>query len=400
MGMLDPEKLNSPEHRRAVDEELGRQLVERITPPLITGQVVACAMFSALYDAVDRTKLVIWFSAMTLLTLLRLAINLRWKRADAGPLDRKRLRIYELSTVFSGALWGSLILLHNPQNDLFLQLLVLVVVVAMPVAAVSSNAIRISVFHAFSVPIYGFLLYWTLFVSTQTEVYFALVTLAFALLLSSTAVSYHRHLRDSVSGRLINQVLVRELKETNSKLEELAYLDPLTHLGNRRLFERTAQRAVKRLEDDAHALALILIDIDKFKSVNDTYGHEAGDQLLIEIAGRINHWLSPTDDCVDSEVARLGGDEFVLLRRFAPDPLSIENEIARLVSALVEPMPLANTRFTPSVSIGVAFTHQHVEDVRSLLREADHAMYQAKKRSDQRFVIVNLDAMNETTRPD
>lgn len=393
MGMLDSEELNSPEHRRAVDEELNRQLVEHITPPLVTGQVVACTIFSALYDAVDRTQLAMWFSAITLLTILRLAVNLRWKGADAAPLDRKRLRLYELSTVLSGILWGSLILLHDPKNDLFLQLLILVVVVAMPVAAVSSNAIRISVFHAFSVPIYGFILYWTLFISTQAESYFALVTLAFALLLSSTAVRYHRHLRDSVSGRLMNQVLVRELEETNIKLQELAYLDPLTQLGNRRLFERTALRALKRLEDDAHVLALLLIDIDRFKSVNDTYGHEAGDQLLIEIARRINASLSPTDDdCVDSEVARLGGDEFVLLRRFPPDSSMIEARIAQLVSALIEPMPLANTIFTPSVSVGAAVAHQHVEDVRSLLREADRAMYQAKKRTDRRFVIVDLDA--------
>jgi diguanylate cyclase (GGDEF)-like protein len=397
--MLDPEKQDSPEHRRAVDQELSRQLLENITSPLITAQLVACAMLSALYDSADRQKLVLWFSAVTLLTLFRLALTLRWRRSEFPSLDRGRLRFYELTTVLSGTLWGSLILLHDPREDLFLQLLLLVVVVAMPVAAVSSSAIRIGVFHAFSVPIYGFLLYWTLFISTQAESYFALVTLAFAVLLSSTAVSYHRHLRNSVSGRLLNQALVRELKESNTKLEELAYLDPLTRLGNRRLFDHTAQRALQRLEDNRHALALLLIDIDKFKSVNDSFGHEAGDHLLVEIAGRIVASLSPAgDEAVDSEVARLGGDEFVVLRRLDPDPVLLEAEIAAFAEALTEPMQLADTEFRPSVSIGVAVADRHVEDVRFLLRKADHAMYQAKKRTDQRFVIVNHEVSDESTR--
>jgi len=166
--------------------------------------------------------------------------------------------------------------------------------------------------------------------------------------------------------------LAGELLAEQAKLEHLALHDPLTGLANRALFKQNLEQAV--LTPEA-GLGLLFVDLDDFKSVNDTLGHDAGDQLLTEVAGRLTRAVRSGDT-----VARLGGDEFVILR----GGLTAEGELPPLVervqAALLRPFAIGGHAVHTSGSVGVAYTDGD-KTAEELLAEADAAMYAAKART-------------------
>lgn len=150
--------------------------------------------------------------------------------------------------------------------------------------------------------------------------------------------------------------------------------DPLTGLPNRAWLLERVWRALDNAERASHRAALILIDLDSFRSVNDTLGHLAGDQLLVQIAGRLRSTLPN-----GAEAARLGGDEFAVLLP-AADSVTHAQRIARkLVSAINSPLDLDGLTLVLEASAGVSVFPEHASDAQGLLRRADVAMYQAKR---------------------
>jgi diguanylate cyclase (GGDEF)-like protein len=155
----------------------------------------------------------------------------------------------------------------------------------------------------------------------------------------------------------------------------MAQHDQLTGLPNRALFSDRLQRAIVNSVRDKTALALMFIDLDRFKPVNDTYGHIVGDLLLQDVARRMLECLRDSDT-----VARIGGDEFVLLLRDAsaiPDTLTVAEKIR---SGLDRPFVLQGHTLQISCSIGVAQFPEHGQDDITLAKNADVAMYRAKER--------------------
>ena len=157
--------------------------------------------------------------------------------------------------------------------------------------------------------------------------------------------------------------------------------DPLTRLPNRGLFYETLTTLFESAKGENKSLALILLDLDKFKPVNDTYGHDAGDTLLREVAARIKEVVGTS-----GVPARLGGDEFVVL---LPD-LSGEKEVhtiaQKLLFSIKQPFLLGATTVFIDSSIGISFLEKKTSGPRALLKNADRAMYQAKKTGRGRYV--------------
>ncbi|UTH73833.1 bifunctional diguanylate cyclase/phosphodiesterase [Chromobacterium sp. IIBBL 290-4] len=179
----------------------------------------------------------------------------------------------------------------------------------------------------------------------------------------------------------------RELSEANARLEDevierrraeetldrLAHHDPLTGLPNRLMFQQQLAEALSRAAQRPHGLALLFIDLDRFKDVNDTLGHYAGDQLLTSVAARFSAHVRPAD-----LLARLGGDEFIcLLDKLASrdDASSVAN---KLLALFEQPFLLNGNEIYLSASVGISFAAQDGMDADTLLRAADLAMYQAK----------------------
>jgi diguanylate cyclase (GGDEF)-like protein/PAS domain S-box-containing protein len=167
-------------------------------------------------------------------------------------------------------------------------------------------------------------------------------------------------------------------------LERQAMHDPLTKLPNRMLLMDRAHQAMTRLQRSDGVLAMLFIDLDKFKAVNDNLGHDAGDRLLISVSERLAELMRDSDT-----VARLGGDEFVIL---AEELESDEEAMAlagRVLDALEEPFPLGAAEVAMLASVGVAISHDPETDPEAMLREADLAMYKAKGAGGRRLELFD-----------
>ncbi|MBD8524214.1 diguanylate cyclase [Pseudoxanthomonas sp. CAU 1598] len=198
--------------------------------------------------------------------------------------------------------------------------------------------------------------------------------------------------------RLMAKMVVGTLQsvELSAKLTTMAFHDPLTGLANRQLLEDRLSGAVARVRRHGQCLSLLLLDLDDFKSVNDRFGHEAGDQLLKQAGARLLALVRDADT-----VARLGGDEFVTVLEGA-SAQQAEVIVQRTREAFEAPFEIAGHRLTVRPSIGLACSQPPHAAIDSLLREADMAMYRAKAgkkapaqdaagAASKQFDLVNLD---------
>jgi len=183
-------------------------------------------------------------------------------------------------------------------------------------------------------------------------------------------------LRDE-AGNVINYLGlfsdITESKQHQQALEVLAHFDPLTQLPNRALFADRFAQAIAHSKRAELLLAICYMDLDGFKQVNDNFGHETGDQLLVEVAKRIRQNLREGDT-----VCRLGGDEFALLFENLQSVQQCEDALSRIHHAMAEPFQLQTHQIRIAASSGVTIYPLDREDPDILLRHADQAMYQAK----------------------
>lgn len=152
--------------------------------------------------------------------------------------------------------------------------------------------------------------------------------------------------------------------------------DPLTGLGNRMLLQARLEHALNQAQRSGHSLALLYLDLDGFKQINDRHGHAVGDEVLRLAAQRLRNCLRETDT-----VARLGGDEFVVMLENIEDGGDIEAVCDKLAACLGQPYPVGGLTLALSVSIGVSRYPEHADDPAGLLQHADADMYKAKRGS-------------------
>ena len=172
-----------------------------------------------------------------------------------------------------------------------------------------------------------------------------------------------------------------ERRELEEQLSHQAFHDPLTGLANRALLADRIGHALARISRTGRDLAVLFVDLDDFKSVNDTLGHAPGDALLLEVSRRITSCVRPGDT-----VARLGGDEFAVLMEEADEPLAVA-VAERLQAALHTPFPLGDAEICVTASVGIARSGADTVSEAELLRNADVAMYQAKDSGKARYTV-------------
>jgi len=171
-----------------------------------------------------------------------------------------------------------------------------------------------------------------------------------------------------------------ELERARDHLHHLAHHDPLTDLPNRLLFADRLQQAVLRARRRRRGLALMFIDVDRFKFINDSLGHPAGDDFLRELARRIRDAVRAVDT-----VARVGGDEFTVILERVDRPEQADDVAAKIRAALREPVALGEHRVEVSCSIGIALFPAHAQSPEALVRCADAAMFAAKEQGRDRI---------------
>ena len=197
-----------------------------------------------------------------------------------------------------------------------------------------------------------------------------------------------------ISGANLRRVIryAVERKQTETQVERLVHYDQLTGLPNRALLSELTRNAIKRADRQQAGVATLLLDLDRFKEVNDTISHEIGDELLRHVARVLEEVVREHD-----VVARLGGDEFVVIVDAVTDTKDVVALAERIVSVIEEPVMFADERIETSTSIGIAMYPDDGGDPSDLLRSADLAMHQAKMSRTDRYRFF-LDSMQEQAR--
>ena len=183
----------------------------------------------------------------------------------------------------------------------------------------------------------------------------------------------------------------KELQAAMEKQQHMATHDSLTDLPNRLMFGQLLNYAIHSARRYKRQLAVLFIDLDRFKIINDTLGHDAGDQLLQEIAARLKETLRAAD-----VVARLGGDEFVVLIEEFSNEDQIGIVAGRLLSAVIKPMTLIGEECRVTSSIGISVFPKDAEDEQSLLKNADMAMYLAKEEGKNNYQFYSKDIQSKS----
>lgn len=171
----------------------------------------------------------------------------------------------------------------------------------------------------------------------------------------------------------------------------MAYYDNLTNLPNRVLFQDRVDLAIKKSKRTSKFLAVIFIDLDNFKVVNDTVGHSGGDDLLIEIAGDLSATLRASDT-----VARFGGDEFVILLDEISDYEVIVKKADKIMKIFSDLFVVSKQEFMVTASAGIAIYPIDGEDCETLVKNADIAMYEAKETGKNQYVMCSQEIKDET----
>jgi len=189
-------------------------------------------------------------------------------------------------------------------------------------------------------------------------------------------------LRDA-QGRALNSVLfVKDLSEkiaAQQRIEQLAYTDALTGLPNRLMLTERVNHAIRLAQRNGQGFAMLFLDLDRFKSINDSLGHLFGDMVLLEMSQRLKHCLRQTDT-----LCRLGGDEFVI-HLHDSDAAGAEFSAQRIIDTVARSVEIEGMNFTLSCSIGIALYPQDGNTLDELIRHADTAMYQVKERGKGHF---------------
>jgi diguanylate cyclase (GGDEF)-like protein len=191
----------------------------------------------------------------------------------------------------------------------------------------------------------------------------------------SPATQIHHGLTELPQYLVLASIILTLLEGHVDRTERMAMHDPLTDLPNRRLFEERLVEAMDEATANRTTIACLVIDVDNFKNINDTLGHEAGDQLLRALSVRLSWHMSPRDI-----LARTGGDEFTALLAGVRDEHHLRFIASAMMSAASVPIQLESGPVDVRISIGIALSPDHADDIDSLRRAADEAMYTAKRR--------------------
>lgn len=200
--------------------------------------------------------------------------------------------------------------------------------------------------------------------------------------------------RDS-QGNIAHYVAIKHdisaRKELEARLEHLAHFDVLTNLPNRPLFFDRLERAIAGARRTGGAVGLLFLDLDGFKEVNDTCGHDIGDQLLREVGQRLQTCIRESDT-----VARMGGDEFTVILRNISAPINAEAVAGKIIGSLCTPFHLAGHEFHIGASIGISLYPLHADSLESLVSYADQAMYAVKRKGKNNYAVYSPAATTES----
>ncbi len=351
-------------------QQLFRQSVSAVF-----GSYLAAIMLSWLcWDRFEHSVILWWLAILAASTLVRIAMFVAYFRSDESQRTPEHWeRKYWVTLVLSASIWGGGAFVLMPADDLLSQALVMLFTVGMCVSAVSCY----SAYRDMTLVSIGVVLLpctvWLLFQPSPVQVGMALSILVFTAFAARATHKMSEALE--VAFRL-----TREMEQANSISTRAAQTDELTGLKSRRAFFEDAQQLYNECKAKRQGLCAVMLDMDHFKHINDTYGHQVGDQVLRQMGAVISSSFRATDIH-----GRLGGEEFAIL---LPDTsIEVATQIAERLIDTIAGLTIEPVHHI-SASLGVASTEACNKDLHSLMNDADKALYRAKALGRNRVAVA------------
>lgn len=398
--------------------------------------IAGTALTSAFYYSHLGSILIYWVIGMCLIAVLRIIGAQRFFADLNRPLQRLDTRtwviLYTIASFASGVGWAALALYLPTDIDISGIGVLYILYFSIMSATIIALPAVLSAYIAYSLPIFiaAFIYpffqasHSLMFLSIAAVIYFSFILSAgrllnrryrdnFSLLIENETLieelhneieqkeqaqkkiaEHQLHLEDTVSQRTrelsdTNEALVNEINERcriESNLKHIAHHDSLTNLPNRLLLDARLNHAIEQAKRSDLQVALIFIDLDHFKTINDSLGHSAGDELLIAVSRKLLNCIREGDT-----VARLGGDEFIIIIEQLHDISDLNPILNKIMRATSSTVSIREHELVISASLGISIYPDHGDSADALMRNADAAMYYVKDHGRQKYRFYTRD---------
>ena len=360
-------------------------------------------------------QIVSWFSINLIILLLRVLSHVFYRRAKTINQPLNWAYLFILGSCLNGAVI-SLIIFLIPPDAVLLHNYVLLLLSVILIASITSLGIIRRAFFTYMITISIPLVIFYASESQNISSYHVLGYLIVFIFTSITVVRFNRSLTAAFTMEIenntlrqkldletdtrleaenellnkaqelqnLNENLENRIKDKTNELETLAFYDTLTQLPNRHHFYNYLDRTVARNRVNKEPFALFFIDLDEFKNINDTLGHDFGDHVLIEVGKRLRDSTR-----VDDFIARISGDEFIIILKGVPSEKELAQIAENIIHNVSRPYSINDTQTFLSCSIGVALYPQDAENTHTLVKYSDLAMYHAKENGKNSFMFYN-----------
>lgn len=330
-----------------------------------------------------------WLTLVCLSLFMRYCFYLVIKRLELNRRDpQTSLTLTTIGACTTGVAWGSLPFVVPDFNPFSLDAGLYLMMLGISIGSVQLGVGYRWISVAFSTPIHLAVLVSVVSTGGITGIIVALNVVVLTIILYRSCYNSENAFVESITRKLEATALATSLTavhsdmlQANARLELLASCDPLTGLSNRTAFNSTLATAIREARDNDGKLGLLVVDLDRFKHVNDTMGHKAGDSLLTEFAQRLRNALPPAN----TFIARLGGDEFAIIVT-GNDAVAEATRSAEVILRQVrKPFRLDGQNCTVGTSVGLAIYPDHATQADELFVSADMALYRSKEQGRGRW---------------
>jgi len=380
--MVDP-RVPSRDVGRHVQAELTNLLYHNTRGMHLAGLAVSLLLVITLREAALPTALLAaWLCCMFAVEVTRGLLSRRF-RHSAIALGESRVwrKRFVAGNVVASLGWGAAGVFLFPHGDVPHQLFLTMVVLGACAVSMPALSADLACYLLFLLPAALPVATHLVVEGGEIQLTAGIMSLVGIVLLVRMAFGTHKRLVEQLNIRFAVADIAEELRSemadrrrAEEQLTQLANYDPLTGLANRTLCEQKLGRAIVRARGGQAQLAVLFLDLDRFKEINDSLGHGIGDKVLKRVAQRLQRSVTERDT-----VARLSGDEFILLIEDAEDREDLEALSERILRVIGKPMLLGETELRVTASIGITLLAEDSPDVKSLLANADTALYRAKK---------------------
>lgn len=350
---------------------------------IIASLICASVVIGSMRFSDITSNILIWYGVFIGISVFRLTtIALYRRKKDKEIILPMWQNLFIIGAVLGGLSWGLIAILIFPYSDQFHKILIILII-----SGVSAGATPL--FSALLPAAMGFIFFMLVpfFIVFQKHILFTILLLAYLTYLIIITLHTHKLLANSINLQFENDDLLNNLSKaklqlelTNEKLEVSATHDPLTNVANRNLFNTNFAAAIERARQNKKLVGLLFIDLDKYKKVNDLYGHFIGDQLLMVCVDRIEQVIADLNS-----IARLGGDEFTIIIENISSPQQIAEIAERIRQTLDQPFIINALEIKISASIGISVYPLDGVDPEQLLNVADNVMYSVKQNGGNNF---------------